>query len=72
MERNKEHFHYLLLYCFSKKQAADPSKTYSESAPSVKTCEYWFRRFKNDNFDLKDKECSSQLKKFEDANCRHC
>ena len=39
---------------------------YQEYAPSVKTCEYWFRRFKSGDFDLNDKERSGQLKKFED------
>jgi len=29
-------------------------ETYSEFALSVKTREYWFRRFKSDDFDLKD------------------
>lgn len=26
---------------------------------------YWFRRFKSEDFDVKDKECPGQLKKFE-------
>jgi len=57
----------LLLYYFDskKKTAAEThrfiSETYSEFAPSVKTCQYW--QFKSDDFDLKDKECSSQPKK---------
>jgi len=45
MKRDKEHFHHLLFYCFNlkRKTAAETrfiSETYSESAPSVKTCEY--------------------------------
>lgn len=72
MERSKEHFRHLLLYCFdSKKTAAEAhrfiSETYSESAPSIKTCEYWYRRFRLNDFCLKDKERSGQPKKFEDA-----
>jgi len=43
------------------------SETYSEFALSVKTCEYWFRRFRSGNFNLKDKERSGQPKKFKDA-----
>jgi len=43
------------------------SEVYSKSGPSVKICEYWFRRFKNGNFDLKGKERSGQPKKFEDT-----
>ena len=63
MERNKEHFRHLLLYCFDlKKMAAEAhrfiSDSHSESAASVKTCEYWYRRLKNDDFDLKDEELS--------------
>jgi transposase len=72
MERDKDHFRHLLLYCFdSKKTAAEAhrfiSETYSKHAPSVKTCEYWYRRFKSGDFDLKDKERSGQPKKFENA-----
>jgi len=60
MEHNKKHFRHLLLYCFDSKKNGCRfiSETYSESAPSVKTCEYWFRWFKSD-FDLKDKEFRS-------------
>jgi len=54
-----------------KKTAAEAhrfvSEIYSKSAPSIKTCEYWFRLFKTGNFDLKDKERLGQPKKFEDA-----
>lgn len=69
---DKEHFRHVLLYCFdSKKTAAEAhryiSETYSESAPSIKTCEYWYRRFQSGDIDFKDKERSSQPKKFEDA-----
>jgi len=58
-----------LFYCFnSKKTAADAhrfiSEIYSESASSVKTCEYCDSKV---ILILKDKECSGQLKKFEDA-----
>jgi len=34
-------------------------------APSIKTCEYWFRLFKSGNFDSKER--LGQPKKFEDA-----
>jgi len=43
------------------------SETYSEPAPSIKTYEYWFRQFKNDDFHLKNEKHSGQSKKFEDA-----
>jgi len=33
-------------------------EVYNDSAPSDKTCREWFRRFKSDNFDMKNKERS--------------
>jgi len=46
MEHNKEHFHHLLLYCFDSKKTVEAhrliSEIFSEFAPLVKTCEYWF------------------------------
>jgi len=36
------------------------------SALSNKTCREWFRRFKNDNFDVEDKEHSKQPRAFEE------
>jgi len=41
-------------------------KTYREFFPSIKTCEYWFRRFRSGDFDVSKKR-SGQPKKFEDA-----
>ena len=32
-------------------------------SPSIKTCEYWFRRFKSDDFIINDKDRSRQSKK---------
>lgn len=42
------------------------SETYRDHAPSISTCEYWFRRFKSGDFDVEDKERPGQLKRFED------
>jgi len=57
------------LLLFEKKTTAEThwfiSEIYSESALSIKTCEYWFRLFKSD-FDLKDNVQINQ-KKFKDA-----
>ena len=40
-------------------------ETYGNIVPSIKTCEYWFRRqLKND---FNDKDCSGQSKKLENA-----
>jgi len=36
------------------------------NAPSESICRQWFRRFKNHNFDLEDKECKGAPKRFED------
>ena len=35
-------------------------------APSLRTCQEWFQRFKSGDFDVKDKERPGQPKKFED------
>ena len=32
----------------------------------ISTYEYWFRRYKKDDFNTEDKECLGQPKKFED------
>jgi len=71
MERDIKHFRHLLFSCFDSKETATKahqfiSETYSAS--SVKTCD-WFRLFKSD-FDLKDKERSSQ-KNSKMLNCRY-
>lgn len=60
-----------LLFCFHlKKKAAEAHRlvceAYGDYAPSISTCEYWFRRFKNGDFDTDDKERPGQPKKFED------
>ena len=41
-------------------------ETYGDNALSNTTCRDWFRRFKNNDFKLEDKEHSGALKKFED------
>ena len=70
-EPSKEHLRHALLLFFNQNKSAAEShrlllETYQEYATSVKTSEYWFRRFKSGHFDLNDKERSGQLKKFED------
>ena len=61
-----------LLFCFNlKKSAADGHRllceAYGEHAPSIKTCEYWFRRFKSGDFDTSDKKREGRPVMFEDA-----
>ena len=60
----------LLHYFIPKKSAADAHgivvETYGDNALSDTTCRDWFRRFKNNDFKLEDKERSGAPKKFED------
>lgn len=61
----------VLLFFFNSKKSAVEShrllwETYGEHTPLVKTCEYWFRRFKSGDFDIEDKKRPGQPKKFED------
>lgn len=60
----------LLHYFFQKKSAAEAHRilveTYGDQALSETTCRDWFRRFKNNDFDVEDKERSGAPKKFED------
>jgi [histone H3]-lysine36 N-dimethyltransferase SETMAR len=60
-----------LLFCFHlKKSVAESqrmlSEAYGDYAPSISTCEYWFRRYKKGDFDTEDKERPGQPKKFGD------
>lgn len=68
----KQHLREVLLHYFiSKKSAYETHKllveVYGEYAPSKATCENWFRRFKNEDSDVSDKEHGKPPKKFEDA-----
>ncbi|KAG5319433.1 MOS1T transposase, partial [Pseudoatta argentina] len=60
----------LLHYFIQKKSAAEAHRilvqTYSDNALSDTTCRDWLRRFKNNDFELEDKERSGAPKKFED------
>ena len=60
----------LLHYFIQNKSAAEAHRilveTYSDNAMSDTTCRDWFRRFKNNDFKLEDKERSGAPKKFED------
>ena len=65
---NKHHLREVLLHYFI---AAETYHLlvdiYGEHAPLNTTCKEWFRRFKNDDFDIEDKEHGKPPKKFEDA-----
>ncbi|XP_070271023.1 bromodomain-containing protein 8 isoform X5 [Myotis yumanensis] len=67
----KKHLREVLIHYFILKKSAAESyhilqEAYGEHAPSQGTCERWFKRFKRDDFDVKDKERPGQPKKFED------
>ena len=42
-------------------------ETYGEAALSETSCREWFQKFKNGEFDIKDKERSGRPKVYEDA-----
>jgi len=65
MEPDKEHIRHCLLFCFhQKKSAADAHRiiceTYGENVVAIRTCANWFKRFKNGDFDISDKERSGR------------
>jgi len=69
---NKEHSRTALIFCFHLKKTAAESyrllgEAYSKRAPSQKTCERWFQRFKIGDFDVADKEHGKPPKKYEDV-----
>jgi len=64
---NKQRLREALLFSFNlKKNAAEARRlleeTYSENALSKTTCEYWFKRVKNIDFDTEDKKRSGRPK----------
>nr|KAF6387337.1 hypothetical protein mMyoMyo1_007846 [Myotis myotis] len=64
----KEHLWEVLIHYFEESAAESYRilrEDYGEHAPSQNTCEHWFKCFKGDDFDVKDKEHPGQLKKFE-------
>lgn len=67
-----EHLRHALLFLFNQNKKAVESHqllldVYGEHAPSLRTCETWFRKFKSGDFDVKDAERSGRPKSFEDA-----
>ncbi|EFN71498.1 Histone-lysine N-methyltransferase SETMAR, partial [Camponotus floridanus] len=63
----KEYLRGILLHYFiQKKSHRILVETYGDHALSETTCRDWFRRFKNNDFDVEDKERSGAPKKFED------
>ena len=71
-EPNSRHLREVLIFCFNmKKSAAEAhlmlSKPYGEAAISERTCQEWFQRFKNGDFDVEDRYGGGREKVFEDA-----
>ena len=67
----KQHLREVLIFCFNwKKSAADTHRmfveVYGDTASTDKLCREWFRRFKDGDFNVEDKPCSGQPKKFKD------
>ncbi|KAG5319042.1 MOS1T transposase, partial [Pseudoatta argentina] len=68
---NKVYLRGILLHYFIRKKSAAEAhrilvQTYGDNALSDTTCRDWFRRFKNNDFQLEDKERSGAPKKFQD------
>ncbi|KAG5323628.1 MOS1T transposase, partial [Pseudoatta argentina] len=68
---NKVYLRGILLHYFIQKKSAAGAhrilvQTYSDNALSDTTCRDWFRRLKNNDFELEDKERSGAPKKFQD------
>jgi len=65
----KEYLRGILLHYFIQKKSAAHRilvETYGDHPLSEITCRDWFRCFKNNNFDVEDKERSGAPKKFEE------
>jgi len=70
-EPDRAHLRRALLFLFNEKKKAAEShrllvKKYGEHAPSIRTCEIWFRQFKSDDFDVEDGARSGRPPKCED------
>jgi len=70
MNRDKLFFRHVSFYYFDLKKTATEahrllSEVYDDETPSKRICRVWFEHFRNGDFDVRDKECPGQLKKFE-------
>lgn len=74
IEVDSIHIRHCLLYEFHQiKSAAEAQRTtcvtYGESVVAESTCRWWFREFRNGDFDLSDKPFSGTPKKVSDLIC---
>ncbi|XP_028048263.1 chromobox protein homolog 1 isoform X2 [Monomorium pharaonis] len=72
MNRDKLFFRSQLLDYFNLKKTATEThrllfKVYGNKAPSERTCRAWFERFRNGNFNVRDKQRPGQPKRFENV-----
>ncbi|GFU28617.1 histone-lysine N-methyltransferase SETMAR [Trichonephila clavipes] len=63
MERDKQHFRYILLFYYRKGKSAIQAKkkltdVYGEGVLTVRQCQNWFAKFRSVNFDVEDASCS--------------
>jgi len=67
---NKCHLRELLIYFFNLKKSAKAHRllveAYGDAALSERSWREWFQKFKNDEFDVEDKERSGRPKVYED------
>jgi len=69
---NKRHLRELLIYSFNLKKSATKAhrllvEAYDDAATSERSCHEWLQKFKNSEFDVKDKERSGRSKVYENA-----
>ena len=67
-EPSKRHLRVVLILLFNLKTSAAEAhrllvEAYSEAALSERSCREWFQKFKNGEFDVKDKERSGKCTK---------
>ena len=76
MESDKQFIRHCIRYEFHQEKSAAKA---CESICSVlgvndvskSTCEFWFRRFKEDDFDVSDRNVVVLLKRLQTMNCKH-
>ena len=56
----------MLHYYIAKKTTAETHRLLVWHAPSITTCNDWFCRFRNGNYDAKDKDHGRPTKEFKD------
>lgn len=66
-----EHFRHHLIFAFNRRLKATEAareicEVYGEEAMPVRTAQYWFKRFKDGNFDIKDAARSGRPVEFDE------